>query len=261
MNRWLKRAMVSAFLLALVSGPARAWKIADLETEVAALKSRMDELEQREEKYRKEVDDAKKQQQDSNLQIRKDQADLKAELEELKQQVTSLEEMLRELSDKLTALDQKASANSDALASLQNPPAAEPASETKEAGVGADIYNQALDSFKAKKYEVARAQFEAFLKANPNDPYSDNALFWIGETYYSEKNYKYAINEYARVQEKYPQGNKVPAALYKIGLCFEQLKKIPEASAMYKQLIEAFPASEEAAKAKGQLEKLSSKTK
>ncbi len=261
MNRWLKRGMVLAFAMVLTSGPARAWKISDLEAEVAALKSRMDQLEQREEKYRKEVEDNKKEQQDQNLQIRKDQADLKLQLDGLTQRLTQLEEAVREMNDKVTALDQKVSAQMEAAAQQNAAPPAEPSSETKESGLGADIYNQALESFKNQKYDVARAQFQAFLKANPNDPYSDNAQFWIGETYYQEKNYKYAINEYVQVSDKYPKGNKVPAALYKIGLCFEQLKKIPEASAMYKQLVESFPDSEEAAKAKGQLEKLNKTAK
>jgi len=239
-----------------LASEAHAWKISDLEAEVAALKSRMDELEQREEKYRKEVEDVKKDSTEQILQVRKDQADLKVEIDAVKQKLNQIDEVLKQLSEQMTEIQNKLQAQEQALAQQAGQASAEPSSETKESGAGADLYNQALDNFNKKKYDVARAQFEAFLKANPNDSYSDNAQFWIGETYFQEKNYKYAINEYMKVQENFPKGNKVPAALYKIGLCFELMGKKPEAIAMYKQLIESYPSSEESAKAKIQIEKL-----
>jgi len=255
MNRMIRRGVVFTLSLVFFAGTARAWKISDLEAEVAALKSRISQVEEREDKYRKEVEDAKQATQDQVLQVRKDQADQKLEIDGLKQKVGQMEETLKDLSEKMTSLEAQVQAQAQARET------AEPASETKESGPGTDIYNLALDYYKKGKYDIARAQFEAFLKANPNDPYSDNAQFWMGETYFQEKNFKYAINEYVKVQEKYPKGNKVPAALYKIGLCFSYLGKKPEAEAMYKQVMESYPASEESAKAKGQLEKLGQKSK
>jgi len=261
MSGILRTGVVFALGLVFISGTAKAWKISDLETEVAALKSRMGELEQREEKYRKEVEDVKKDSTDQVLQIRKDQADLKVEMDGMKQRLVQIEERVKQLSEQMTELQNKVQAQAEAAAQQASQATAEPASETKESGQGADIYNQALDNFNKKKYDIARAQFQAFLKTSPNDPYADNAQFWIGESYFQQKDYKRAIIEYDTVREKYPKGNKVPAALYKIGLCFDYLGKKPEAEAIYKELIESYPSAEEVSKAKAQLEKLQKTTK
>lgn len=259
MKQGISKRWILVLGLCFIASSASARKINDLENELIVLKTRMDALEEREEKYRKEVLEVKKETADQVMQVRKDQADLRVEIDAMKQKLTQMEELIKQLSYQMSELEQKLQAQEQAQLAGQT--TAEPTSETKESGQGASLYNQALDNFNKKKYDVARAQFEAFLKANPKDPYSDNAQFWIGETYFQEKNYKYAITEYLKVQENYPNGNKVPAALYKIGLCFEMLGKKTEAQAMYKQLIANYPNSEEAQKAKAQLEKLSKQEK
>ncbi len=53
---------------------------------------------------------------------------------------------------------------------------------------------------------------KTFFKQYPNTDFSDNAQFWIGETYYAKKDYEKAILEYEKVMAKYPEGDKVPAA-------------------------------------------------
>ena len=53
------------------------------------------------------------------------------------------------------------------------------------------------------------------IQNHPKSSNADNAQFWIGETYYKEKWYEKAILEYQKVIEKYPSGNKAPAALLK----------------------------------------------
>ncbi len=256
MSRIIRTGLVLAVGLVLIASSARAWKISDLEAEIAALKSRIGQVEEREEKYRKQVDAAKQASQDQVMQVRKDQADLKLEIERLKSQMDQLQETVGDLNQKITALETQVQSQAQTLAQQSATAQAEPTSETKESGPGTDIYNLALDYFKKGKYDIARDQFQAFLSANPKDSYSDNAQFWIGETYFQQKNFKYAINEYAKVSEKYPKANKVPASLYKIGVCFESLGKKPEAQALYKQVMDAYPNSDEAAKAKDKLDKL-----
>ena len=102
-------------------------------------------------------------------------------------------------------------------------------------------YMAAYDGFREGRYENARTDFQNFLKQYPNTEYSDNAQFWIGECYYSQKNYDKAILEYDKVAKNYPTGDKVPYALLKQGLSFLNLGNKTSASLILQQLIKDYP--------------------
>ncbi len=106
---------------------------------------------------------------------------------------------------------------------------------------------QALDN---NELETARKGFLKFLKQYPKSKKSDNAQFWIGETYYREKWYEKAILEYQEVIEKYPKGNKLPSALLKQGFAFNNIGDNANARLILKELIKKHPKSNEAAIAK-----------
>jgi tol-pal system protein YbgF len=108
------------------------------------------------------------------------------------------------------------------------------------------FYAAAYDTFKEGKYEKARMEFQNFLRQYPSSEYSDNAQFWIGESYYFEKKYEKAILEYEKVVKNYPQGNKVPYALLKQGLSFLSLGDKSSAGLILQQVIKDYPNTNQA---------------
>jgi tol-pal system protein YbgF len=118
----------------------------------------------------------------------------------------------------------------------------------------AELYNTAYSAFQDGQYEVARERFKEFLSQYPKSDNADNAQFWMGEIYYREKFYAEAIMEYQKVIENYPNGNKVPASLYKQGLSFFNLGDQTNARFFLQEVINKYPSSEQAEKAKGKLE-------
>lgn len=115
------------------------------------------------------------------------------------------------------------------------------------------VYAAAYETFKEGKYEKSRADFHNFLKKYPNSEYSDNAQFWIGESYYFEKKYEKAILEYEKVIKGYPKGNKVPYALLKQGLSFFMLGDKPSAQLILQQVIRDYPNTNQARIARSKL--------
>ena len=103
-----------------------------------------------------------------------------------------------------------------------------------------------------------RTTLEEFVKTYPRSELLPNASYWIGEAYYSEKNFENAIVQFQDVIEKYPSHPKASASLYKQSLAFESLGEAKKANALLKKLIENYPASDEARKAK---ERISEKPK
>jgi tol-pal system protein YbgF len=117
-----------------------------------------------------------------------------------------------------------------------------------------DLYKDAYETYQKGDYEGARRKFEAFLKQYPNTELSDNAQFWIGETYYGKKDYEKAILEYEKAIAKYPEGDKVPAALLKQALAFLEPGDKTNGRNLLKRVMERYPQSEQADMAKRRLE-------
>lgn len=112
------------------------------------------------------------------------------------------------------------------------------------------LYLKGLDSLKAGDVGTARENFTKFLDQNPKHDLAANAHYWIGETYYSEKNFESAILSYQEVIKSYPGKDKVVAAMLKQAMAFDAIKDSKSAKFVLKKLIEGFPKSEEAKKAK-----------
>lgn len=126
-----------------------------------------------------------------------------------------------------------------------------------EVGGASDAqYLKGLDSLKAGDVATARDQFTKFLEQNPKHELAANAHYWVGETHYSEKNYESAILAYQEVIKNFPGKEKVVAAMYKQALAFNAIKDVKSAKFVLKKLIEGFPKSEEAKKAKALLKEI-----
>jgi len=117
-------------------------------------------------------------------------------------------------------------------------------------------YSLAYQDFKSAKYEDARRGFQKYLEQNPNTDLSDNAQFWIGETYYLENNYEKAILEYEKVIKNFPDGDRVPHALLKQGLSFLKLGDEDSGKLLLQQVFKDFPNTGQARIAKAKLKAL-----
>lgn len=118
------------------------------------------------------------------------------------------------------------------------------------------LYLKGLDSLKAGDVATAREQFTKFLDQNPTHELAANAQYWIGETYYTEKNYDSAILAYQAVIKNYPGKDKVVAAMLKQAMAFNAIRDTKSARFVLKKLIEGFPKSDEAKKAKAMLKEI-----
>lgn len=120
----------------------------------------------------------------------------------------------------------------------------------------AAAYAVAYQTFKNGHYTKAREAFQDFLTAYPTGEYSDNAQFWIGECYFFEKNYDKAILEYEKVTKKFPSSNKMPYALLKQGICFQNLGDKISAKLLLQQVIRDYPNTSQARIARTKLQEI-----
>lgn len=129
-----------------------------------------------------------------------------------------------------------------------------PAPETQGAGER-DLYTQAFEHLKERQYQEAKTAFNDLLRRYPQGEYTDNARYWLGETYYVLREYPAALTEYDRLVELSPASAKVPGALLKIGFIQYEQNAVEQARATLERVIRDYPNSTEARLARDRLER------
>lgn len=118
------------------------------------------------------------------------------------------------------------------------------------------LYREAYKLYESGLFVQAREKFKEYLGLFPNTDKSDNAQFWIGECYYSQKRYEEAILEYEKVIRDYPKSNKIPGALLKQGLAFYELGDKTSSRLLLEKVTKDYPHTNEAKIASRRLERI-----
>lgn len=184
------------------------------------------------------------------------------------QRIKDLEAKVGKVGEELKAQAGLLKAREDEIRALREGMQAK-AAETASVGVAAEKaageseaakkdYDEAWRLVERKDFRAAIPRFRVFLKKYPNSDFADNAQYWLGECYYGLKEYDQAILEFDAVRRKYPKSDKVPAALLKQGFAFAELGDKVDARLILQELVDRFPQSEEAGRAKQRLKTLGS---
>jgi len=205
----------------------------------------------------------------SNLEraVRETQAGSEARVDSLATQVAALRDSLNELGVRVAQLSQQMAEAQGVLQSVDArlvppPPPAEQASESASAPAtppvpSADtLYDTALRDFTTGKYDLARQQFSDYLKYYSDTQLAGNAQFYIGETYYQQKDYQRAVAEYDKVLTNYPKSYKLAAAQLKKGYALLELNDRAGGIRALRAVIRDHANSEEARLARARLRRL-----
>lgn len=122
---------------------------------------------------------------------------------------------------------------------------------------GQAFYDQALDKYYKGKYVQARTDFAAFEQRYPDSPLLPNALYWLAETHYAQKQYAQSILVFKELTRRFPASRKTPDALLKAGYAYEQLGDIPNALFHLQIVLDDHPRSSAAGLARERMAALS----
>ncbi|HEV8716563.1 MAG TPA: tol-pal system protein YbgF [Candidatus Binatia bacterium] len=126
---------------------------------------------------------------------------------------------------------------------------------SKEPSEVQDEYKLALRALNDQQYDKAIQQFRNFQRKYPNSDMADDAQYWIGESYFNQKDYNRAILEFNDVL-KYRRGDKVPAALLRQAQAFLEIGDRTDARLILQKLVNDHPNSEQAREARDRLQAL-----
>jgi tol-pal system protein YbgF len=138
----------------------------------------------------------------------------------------------------------------------RNQPPNEPPQRAVVGAALAESYRQAIMLFGRGRHAEARRGFEAVFEADSGGELADNALFWIGETYFAAGELNNAVRYYTRVVNEYSDQNKAPDAMFKTALAQAKTGDLALARRTLQQVIERYPYSSTASSAKAELQRI-----
>ncbi|HPW44948.1 MAG TPA: tol-pal system protein YbgF [bacterium] len=185
--------------------------------------------------------------------IREDWNMMKGHVDANRHLITSQGE---ELSRRMDSLDHRITSIEDRMSIFSSQLSKALAKIAPEAAAEGDLYQTGLDLANESKYLEAAASFEQFLKKYPKSEFAPSALMWVGECFYSMRDYQRSIQEFQRFIEKYPRDKNTGLAIFKQGNSFYELGMTEEAKAFFNKVIQREPTSEVAAMATEKLTKI-----
>lgn len=194
-----------------------------------------------------------------------------ARFDSMTSQIQALSESLEEAKARLAKLSDQVTQTQNIIQTL-NAPAAPTEGNAVTPGNGTNparanvpdpetLYKSGLSYLSGGQYDLANQAFQEFLKNYGGSELASNAQFYIGESYYNQKKYTQAIEEYNKCVERYPSGNKLPAAQLKKAYALQELGQKTAAERELRSLVQRFPNSREADLARQRLQKLRSKSR
>lgn len=115
-------------------------------------------------------------------------------------------------------------------------------------------YEAALAKLQTGDAAGAEGALAAFLAAHPGSELADNAWFWIGEARLVRQDVEGALTAFRTAVERYPDGNKTPDALFKLGHCLALQGQGGMAAEIWSELVRRFPETAAAERAREGLE-------
>ncbi|MEM9468919.1 MAG: tol-pal system protein YbgF [Pseudomonadota bacterium] len=97
-------------------------------------------------------------------------------------------------------------------------------------------YEQAFADLKAENYVAAQQGFESFLANYENHSLASNAKYWLGESFYARSQFEQAAKTFAEGYRSFPESQKAPDNLLKLGLSLAGMDKKDDACVALGQL-------------------------
>ncbi|MGH9326589.1 MAG: tol-pal system protein YbgF [Terriglobia bacterium] len=189
---------------------------------------------------------------------------LSASLDEAKGEISKLSDQVAQTQKILQTINtpppqpaaNAAPANSTASNSAAAPGAADAAAAPPPVPDPQSLYKSAYADYTQGQYPLAIQGFQEYLQDYGNTDLASNAQFYIGESYYLQKDYKNAITQYDKCIQLYPDGNKVAAAYLKKGYALLALGETTTGERELYSLIRKYPNSQEAHLARERLRRI-----
>jgi tol-pal system protein YbgF len=188
-------------------------------------------------------------------------------LEEIKSRLGKLNQQLVDLQNSVQSIDAKLSGSAPAMGGgAANPGASNPSMGASPSNSSASpggpapsadtLYSNGLRDITSGKYDLARSEFQDYLKYYGDTDLASNAQFYLGEISYKQKQYADAVAAYDRVLTNYPKSFKLAPARLRKGMALIELGQKTSAVRELREVVKRYPGTEEDRQARAKLKEL-----
>ena len=186
-------------------------------------------------------------------------------LEEIKSRLGKLNQQLVDLQNTVQSVDAKISggavppgaAPASAPGGANMQPTGSPAGSPAGSAPSADtLYSNGLRDITSGKYDLARSEFQDYLKYYGDTDLASNAQFYLGEIAYSQRQYSQAVSEYEKVLTNYPKSFKLAPARLKKGMALIEMGQKTPGVKELREVVKRYPGTEEERRARAKLKEL-----
>lgn len=244
--------------MCVVSAQASAGLFNDEEarTQIQQLEVRVSQLE----KENIRLEEANKQQTGSLLDLLTQIESLNQELRRLRGQNEELEHNLQDAKNRQKDFYVDLDARMRHFEAAEAAPQSDSTQKAADKSVVEDIeavessaYEVVYAYYKAANYQKVLESSKEFLKKFPDSSRVPNVHYLMGDAYFSQDDFKKSIASYQVIVSKYETSPNVSDAWLNIAACQQQLKDLASAKKTLKLLIQKYPDSKAAKKAKQRL--------
>ena len=192
-------------------------------------------------------------------------------LEEIKSRLGKLNQQLVDLQNTVQSLDAKisgggAGATPTGASNSGGGMSAQPASSSlppSGAATGSGsapsadtLYSNGLRDITGGNYDLARKEFQDYLKYYGDTDLASNAQFYLGEIAYKQKQYQQAVSEFDKVLTNYPRSFKLQPAHLRKGMALIELGQKTQGVRELRDVIRHNPNTDEDRLARAKLKEL-----
>jgi len=245
-----------------------------LQTQVTALQQAMSQLQEMEKDQSKKLTAMTEEMAELSKVARRNDADLGVQLEEMLQEVGRMKGHVETFAERVSDIEanvSKLQGDLEVRFGQQAANLAKTEEEKKRAveeaqkkerlfGDPPALFGEAEKMIAKGETERARKLLREFALRAEEDKrlkkHLDGAAFWIAESYLAEAAWQQSAAEFNKVRKSYPSSSLAPEAIFKMGVCFENLKLPKDAKLFYNTVVQKHPKSKAADKAKKRLKDL-----
>lgn len=113
-----------------------------------------------------------------------------------------------------------------------------------------EIYRQVYLDYSRMDYRNALEDSKIFLEEYPDHPLEEKVYFIRGECFMQQEKFFDALKEFSKILKKYPDGEKVPGALLRTAIAYDEIGDRDLAAGVVRRLVRKYPEREETSIAK-----------
>lgn len=119
-----------------------------------------------------------------------------------------------------------------------------------------DAYDAAFESLKQSRYQDAITQFQGLVNTWPDSELADDALYWMSEANYVNREFEAALTGFRNLVDRYPDSSRVPEAMLKVGYIQYDIGAYDQAAETFENILARFPGHQVTVSAETRLRRI-----